>query len=144
MKDKLHTAMSKFCSTTISVPNTYVFFNMCLITQVCFGCGIIILTLKEEEMLMKISKLMLLGKLGLSDRFLRKILHTRKSELRVGIIKLSTAIAIFLLKSYFSHKRKEDRISNTIAINKRNTSFQYGRNKYIITISRSNKPKKVI
>ena len=76
IKDKLHRDMSRLRSTLIPIVNAYVFFNMCLITQVHFECEIIVLLPKQEEMLMKISEFVLLRKLGLSKRFPRSILHS--------------------------------------------------------------------
>ena len=69
MKDKLYGTMSKLQSTTITISNAYVFFNMYLIRRVYFGCRIMILLPKQEEILMKISEAILLKKLGLSEKF---------------------------------------------------------------------------
>jgi len=41
IKEKMYRVMSKLRSTLLSVRNTYVFFNMYLITQVYFGYRII-------------------------------------------------------------------------------------------------------
>ena len=89
---------------------------MYLIKQVYFGCGIISITPAQEKILMQISKAILLKKLGLSKKFPKKILYSRKSELGVGIMKPTTMITILALKLYLGHKRNEDRISNIISI----------------------------
>ena len=74
---------------------------------------------------MKISEPVLLKKLGLSEKFPRKILYTRKSALRVGLLKPSTIITILILKLYLGYMRKDDRIAWIIKINEENTHIQY-------------------
>ena len=144
MKEKMCVAMSKLRSTPLSIGNACVFFNVCLITQVFFGCGIIILNDKQEEILMKIMECTLLKKLGLSERFPRKILYSLKSQLGVGIMKPSTIIAMLALKLYAGHKRQEDVVSKKMVINERNIAWQHGYSKGILEISRDHKPKKVM
>ena len=92
---------------------------------------------------MQISKSILLKKLGLSEKFPRKILYSRKSELGVGILKPRMIIAILALKLYLEHKRNEDRISNIIAINKQNVAYQYGYNQSILSMKRLMKPRNI-
>ena len=98
MKEKMYRVMSKLRSTPLSITNTYVYFNIYLIKQVYFGSGVLNLNPKQEEELMKISKVTLLRRLGLSERFPRKILYTKKSQLGVGILKPSTIIIILSMK----------------------------------------------
>lgn len=62
--------------------------------MVCFECGVLTLNQKQEEELKKISEATLLRKLGLSERFLRKILRAQKSQLGVGILQPSEIMAI--------------------------------------------------
>ena len=54
---------------------------------------------------MKISELVLLKKLELSEKFPREILYARKSALGVGLLKPSTIITILTLKIYTYKKR---------------------------------------
>ena len=84
---------------------------MYLIKQVYFSCRIVKLLPQQEDILMKISESVLLIKLDLSEKFLRKILHTRKIALGIGIMKLSIIIAILAIKLYLGYKRSEDRIA---------------------------------
>ena len=118
--------MSKLRSILLSIANTYIFFNMYLITQVYFGYGVISLSPKQEEILMQISESILLRKLGLSEKFPRKVLYAQKSQLGVEIIYPTIIIAILVLKLYLGHNRMKDRIAKIISINERNTLFQYG------------------
>ena len=78
---------------------------MCLTKKVYFGCRIIKLIPKQEEILMKIYKLVLLVKLDLSKKFPRNILYTRKIALEVGIMKPSIIIAVLAIKLYLGYKR---------------------------------------
>jgi len=96
---------------------------MYLTKKVYFGCGIITLMPSQEKILMQISESILLQKIGLSKKFLRKMLHARKSVLG-GLLKLSTILAILSLKLYLEHVRAEDRFSRMILINKENATFQ--------------------
>ena len=71
IEEKLQIAMQKLKSTPVTVSNAYMFYNMYLLTQVYFGCGIVKFTPKQEQRLMKICEPVLLKKLGLSDKFPR-------------------------------------------------------------------------
>ena len=97
--------MSELKSAPLNVANAHVCFNMGAISQACFGCGMMILNEKQEETLMKTTKSMLLRKLGLSEKFPRKILCAQKSQLGVGTMKPSTIITTLALKLCLGHKR---------------------------------------
>ena len=94
--------------------NTYyvsIYFNVYLVTSVFSGSRVIeIMDLQEKE-LKRIYKVPLLVKLGLSEKFLRIMLYTRKIALDIGIMKLSTIIAILAIKLYLGHKRADNRIA---------------------------------
>ena len=74
---------------------------------------------------MKISKPVILVKLGLSEKFLRTMLYTRKIALGIGIIKILKIIAILTIKLYLGHKRLDNRIAKIIKINEENAKIQY-------------------
>ena len=78
-------ALCKLKSMPLSIANAYMYYNMYLMRKVYFGCGIITLMPNQEKILMKISKSILLRKMGLSKKFLRKMLYTRKSALGIGL-----------------------------------------------------------
>ena len=136
--------MSKLRSIPLMITNTYVYFNMYLITMVYFSYGVLILNPKQEEELIKISEATLLQKLGLSKRFPRKILYTQKSQLGVGILRLSTIMTILSLKLYIGHLRYGDEVSKQICINERNAQFQYGFSSEILRIEDKWKPENKI
>jgi len=74
---------------------------------------------------MKISKTALLVKLGLSEKFPRRIIYTRKSALGVGLLKPSMIVSFLALKLYLGHKRKSDRMPKIILIHEENVYLQY-------------------
>ena len=71
---------------------------MCLINKVYFGCGVSMITPKQEEILMKMHEPVMLRKMGFSVNFPRKIVHAQKSALGIGLMKPSTIMAILALK----------------------------------------------
>ena len=143
IREKLLCAMSKLRSTPLTAANAYVFFNMCLITQVHFRCGIMTLTEAQEKELIRISEAALLRKLGLSKKFPRQILHTQKTQLGVGIMKPSSILTILSLKLYLGHKRHEDIIANQLEVNERNVAFQHRYNKNVFEVKRKLKPNQI-
>ena len=136
--------MSRLRSALISAVNMHVLFNMCLITQAYFKCGVISLLPKQEDLLMKTSEAALLRKLGLSKRFPRAILHAQKLQLGAGIMKPLTIIALLSLKLYLGHRRNKDQTAKQIKIYKRNASFQCRCNENIIEIYREVKSKEIV
>ena len=77
-----------------------------MIKSVFFGCRVIELHPKEERELQRIYEEPILVKLGLSKKYLRAVLYTRKSALGISFMKPSTIIAILKLKQYVGNKRK--------------------------------------
>ena len=67
---------------------------------------------------MSISEGVLVAKLGLREKFPRKILHTRKSMLEVGLMKPSTIAAMLVIKLHLRHKRNSNQIAIITRINK--------------------------
>ena len=58
----------------------------------------------------KICELVILKKLGLSKKFLRKILHTRKLVLGVRMVALRLIMNILALKLNVGNKRANNRV----------------------------------
>jgi len=84
--------VAKLKKTTINLHRTYLVFNAYIMKSIYFGYGIIELHKKEEEILHKEYKEIILVKLGLSKKFPRSILYMRKSALGIGLIRLSTVV----------------------------------------------------
>ena len=126
MKEKLIDAVSKLNNTPMNTKNAYLYYNMYLIKKVYFGCGIANITRKQENELLQICERPIIKKLGLSEKFPRELLYSRKLALGIGLLKPSTIIAILATKLYIGHMRKNDRIANIIKINKAQAEWEYG------------------
>ena len=134
MQDKIKHAMYKLRNTPVSIGNSYLFYNMYLTTQVYFGCGIVKLLPQQERILMKLSKRVLVKKIGLGENFPREVLYSRKSALGVGLLKPTTVLAILSMKLYVGHMRMEDQMSKMIRIIQENEGLQYGYNAQIMEV----------
>ena len=112
----MQTVIEKLNNTNIKTPITYIIFNAYLIKSVYFGCGIIELSNKQDKILQSIHENTILVKLNLGWIFWRSILCTRKIAIGVGLIKLSTTIAMLVMKlciGYYRAKTIIVKILNT-------------------------------
>ena len=123
MKEKMREAIGKLRAINVRSATAYIFYNTYLCIKVCFRCRIMSITEKQEQELMKIHKPIILRKISLSEKFLRCMLHIRKSALRVGLIKPSIMIAILALKLYLGNKKLQNSIEHVITINERIAFF---------------------
>ena len=130
VKEKLEIAMWKLQKTPITVSNTHLCIHVHLIAHVYFGCGIVRLLPKQEDILRKISEPVLLRKLKLSEKFPREILHARKSALGIGLMKPSTILAILASQLFFGYLRMKDDASTMITsiIHNENVHYKYTKN----------------
>ena len=94
MYEKLKDSIIKLKNTTIIAPLIHIYFNTYLLKAVYFGYGIIELIPKQESVLKKLYESTILQKFGLSKNMSRQILYARKNAFGLGLIILSTAIAI--------------------------------------------------
>ena len=74
-------AIYKLKNTTLAINNASMYYNMYLIKKVYFGTEIMSILEQQENELKKIYESVILKKLGLSEKFPRKILYARKSAL---------------------------------------------------------------
>ena len=56
MRKKMIVAIKKLNNTPMTVANACTYYNMYLIKQVYFGCGVLKLTSKQEKTLLEISE----------------------------------------------------------------------------------------
>ena len=84
---------------------------------------------------MKIYKVLILKKIGLSTKFPRQILYARKAALGVEIMKPSTTINILVIKLYIGHQRKKSRLATFMNINEEILFLNNGVSKDSIEIS---------
>jgi len=83
------------------------YYNVYMIKSVYFRSGIVELNNKQEIELRRIYEELLLIKLGLSRKFPRDILHSRKSALGVGIMKPTTIIDMLKAKLFLGNVRRK-------------------------------------
>ena len=141
MREKMIIAIKKLNNTSITIANAHMYYNMYLIKQVYFGCEVIKLTPKQEKTLLEISERAILKKLGLSEKFPRAVLHSRKTALGVGLMKPTTIVNILTLKLCVGHKRFNDRIAKIIGLNEEEATYQNGCKEHVCKTSRRFKMK---
>ena len=90
---------------------------------------------------MNIYELLILKKLGLSEKFPRKILYMKKSALGIEIMKLLTMIVIIVVKLYLGYKKLGTKVGKIITINEQIQFFQSGYSIYLIETPRKYKIK---
>ena len=76
----------------------FIYFNMHIICSMFFSTGIALITKVQESELKKIYKIQLLRKLGLSKKFLYKILYALKNSLRVRLLQLRIIIVMSTIR----------------------------------------------
>ena len=118
MKEKLQDSIAQSKNTLMNTNNEDLYFNMHIITKVYFGCGIIIISDKWEQILTNTHKPTIISKLGLSQQFVFEILCTRKEVLSIRLLKLSIIIVILATKLYIGYKRMNQQLTNIIGIHK--------------------------
>ena len=92
-----------------------------------FGYGIVELNKKQERELQRIYEEPLLIKLGLSRKFPRDILYSRKSTLGIRIMKPFIIIDTLKAKLYLGNIRKEGVANNAIRLQEEYLKVEAGR-----------------
>ena len=90
------------------------YYNLYMITNVYFGCGIFKLHRNEELELRRLYESTILRKLGFSVNFPRKLMYVSKEMLGLGLLLPSTMIAIQGMKLYLGNKRSQSNASRII------------------------------
>ena len=144
MKEKMINAMWKLGNIPVTVSNAYLYINMYLITHVYFGCGILNINPKQEEILMKLSEPVILKKIQLSVKFPREVLYARKSALGIGLMKPSTILAVLAAQLYFGYQRMKDDTSKMIQSIIDNGQVHYGYSKDIMEVNKEYKMEQTI
>lgn len=126
MVNKMKDAIGALKNTTIAISTASMHYNMCLIKKVHYGGGIFSLNQKQESILMNIYESVILTKMGLSMKFPRRVLYTRKTALGAGLMAPNTIMSVLALKLYLSHQRSKTRISKLININEENIRLHHG------------------
>ena len=114
LRRKVVDAMSKVMNTHLTYQQTTMYYNLYMLTNMYYGCGIIKLNEKEEIELRWLYEPTILKKLGFSVNFPRKIMYVSKEMLGLGLLLPSTMIAIQGLKLYLGNKRCASNASRMI------------------------------
>ena len=144
MVNNMKEAIGRLKNTSIMISTAPMYYNIYLSKKVYFGCGIFALNLKQVNILKKIYEPVILRKMGLSEKFPRSVLYSRKSALGVGLMSPDTIISSLALKLYTGHNRYKSELSKIIRINEENARFYYGYSSSILNTKRELKPKVVI
>ena len=117
----------KLMWTNINSFQAAIYYNAYMIKSIYFGYGIIELTKEQEVKLRRIYKEPLLIKLGLSRKFPRAVLFSRKSALSIRIMTPSIIIDILKAKLYVGNVTKREETSRTIVIHQEMKIVKAGR-----------------
>ena len=98
-----------------------------MIKSVCFGCSIVDFNHRQEKELKHIYEEPLLVKLGLSRKFPRSVLCSRKSALGVGIMTPSTIIDTLKAKLHLGNVRAEGNAAKVVLVQEEHLALELGR-----------------
>ena len=107
-------SVKKLMATEMIVYQVYIYFNIYLIRNIFFRCGVVDITEKQEKNMKMIYEILLLNKLQLGEKFPRKVLYARCTALGIKIIQPKIAIAMAMLCLYFRNIRIRSNASNVI------------------------------
>ena len=143
MVNKMKEAIGKLKNTVIFVSTASMYYNMYLCKKVYFGSGVFTLNEKQEDILKKIYEPVILKKMGLSEKFPRSALYSRKTALGVGLMAPNTIMNALALKLYLGHNRSNSALSKVIKINEENARLFYGCSGHILDVDLNIKPKRI-
>jgi len=127
MRKKLHILVTKLMRTEINPFQAAIYYNAYMIKSVYFRCGIIEFNAAQETELKRLYEEPLLVKLGLSRKFPRVVLYSRKSALGVGIMMPNTILAILKAKLYIGNIRIKKETYNDIKLHEELMIVEAGR-----------------
>ena len=91
LQSKVVEAMSKVAIASLEHEKAAIYYDNCMLTNVCFRCGIIELYKKEENRL-KLREAPLPSKLDFNVNFPREVMYVLKEMLRLGLFLPSVMI----------------------------------------------------
>ena len=133
---KMKVVVNHLKNIIISISTALIYYNMYLIKKVYFGYSIVSISKKQEEMLKKIYEPVILRKMGLSEKFLRCVLYSRRTVLGIGLMFLRMIMDILALKLYVGHNRMESEVARMIKVNEKNEMLHYGYSTRVLEIDR--------
>ena len=127
MRKKLHILVTKLMRIEINPFQAAIYYNAYMIKSVYFGCSIIKFNEAQETELKRLYKEPLLVKLGLSRKFPRVVLYSRKSVLGVGIMTPNTILVILKAKLYIGNIQTKKETYNAVKLHKELMMVEAGR-----------------
>ena len=106
MKEKISTSITKFVNLEVNIYQAAVYYNVCMIKSVFFGCRVINLAKKQKKELERLYEESILRKIGFSTKFPRNMLYSRKLVLGIGLIEPHAIIDTMKLQLYIGNKEK--------------------------------------
>ena len=116
VKRKMETSITKLMNTELAIYQVYMYFNVYMLTNVFYGCGIVKFTEEEIRVLKDIYEKPMVQKLSLGVNFPRKLLYVRKDALGVGLMEPQTVIDLLAIKLYVGNKRREQELGGIINV----------------------------
>jgi len=116
LRNKVVEAMGKVMNTYLTYQQAGMYYNLYMLTNVYFGCGIITLHERQEKELRRLYQATILKKLGFGANFPRKLMYISKEMLGLGLFLPSTMIAIQKLKLFFGNKRGKTNVARMINV----------------------------
>ena len=114
---KVQSAVIKLVNTELTMYQAFMQFNTYLKPSVYYSAGIIQITEAQDYRIRQICKQPLLKKLQMNIKILNEVLYMRRNAFGLGFIKLTTVVAMAIMKSFISHCRLQTEICNLIKFN---------------------------
>ena len=92
-------------NTSLKHQQIAIYYNLHMLSTVCYGSGVMTLNEKEENELRRLYETPTLNKLGFSSNFPRDMMCASQDMLRLGLVLPTTMIEIQGLRMCFGNKR---------------------------------------
>ena len=126
--------MTKMMNTNICAWQVYEYFNMYVVQQVFFQCGIVDLAREEEVELQRIYENPMLQNLGLGEKFLRRLTYIDVKVLGLGLMRPRTIMSILGVKLHIVNMRTNQGASEMTQSNEQQSQVESGRGRHIMEI----------
>ena len=112
--------------TEMKMYQAQICFNIHVLTNVFFGCGVVQHNAKQIKELKIIHKLPMIRKLGVCDDFSRKFSHVQKLRLGVGLIEPNTVIYMLATWLHVGNKILQGDVSKIVEVYEENSFIDSG------------------
>jgi len=116
LRVKVVDGIAKVMRTSLTYQQAVIYYNIYMLTNIYFGCGIIKLSNDEENELRRLYEAPLLSKLGFSVNFPRDVMYVSKEMLGLGFFLPSTMIDMHKLALFVGNKRLKMNVARMINV----------------------------